>query len=106
MKELSGKTFTQKMYVHVDSHDPCSPFLMSFDMSESGYINLGEVEVTYTVPECNPIEKAVESLDKQIQSARAEFQVKLNGLEDKKQQLLAIGYDGGADANDEEKERK
>lgn len=111
MKELSGKTFTQKMYAHIDENfgtslSPAHPYLMGFDMSAHGYINLGEVEVTYTVPGCNPIEKAIESLDNQIQYARAEFQLKLNDLEDKKQQLLAIGYDGGDDANDAEQERE
>lgn len=100
IENLSGKEFTQQYFVTVASHDPQKPFLTTSDFSKNGigstyvsYVTYGTVEITFRVPECDPIEKAVEAIDSKISGLRADFQRSLESLEEKKQQLLAIGYD-------------
>lgn len=101
VENLSGKEITQTYYVTVGSHAPSEPFLSSTDWSKNdslssnyiSYITYGKVEITYIVPDADPIKKAVESVESQITGLRAEFQRSLDSLEEKKQQLLAIGYD-------------
>lgn len=101
VENLSGKVVTQTYYVTVGSHAPSEPFLSTTDWSKNNsvsssyisYITYGKVELTYTVPDADQIKKAVESVESQIESLRAEFQHNLDLLQEKKQQLLAIGYD-------------
>jgi len=99
MKELlAGKEFTVPMYIHVSERfGSClekEPIVFSCDMSNHGYINLCAIDFTFTLPEnVDPVAKALESLEKQITNERANFQHKIDALEEKKQQLLAIGYD-------------
>jgi len=99
VENLSGQKVTQTYYVLVNSFVPNKPFLANGDWSEGdgSYICYGEVDVTYTIPDADPIKKAVESVQSEIQVLRADFQLKLESLEEKKQQLLAIGYDNPAD---------
>lgn len=99
VENLSGKEVVQIYHVMVASYAPEKPFLAQNDWSKeqssigSSYICYGQVEITYTVPDADPIKKAVESVENQIKSLRAEFQHNLDLLVEKKQQLLAIGYD-------------
>lgn len=103
VENLSGKKITQLYYVLVFSHKPGEPFLAENDWSKNqsassfSYICYGQVEITYTVPDADPVKKAVESVESQITTLRAEFQHNLELLQEKKQQLLAIGYDNPAD---------
>ncbi len=94
MKMPTGETLVQKMFVHLNlRYGNKEPFLMGCDMSSHGYTCLGEVEVSYVVPDCNVIEKAVESLEKQIEQERADSHLKIVALQEKIQNLLAIGHD-------------
>lgn len=91
-----SKQVTMTMYAHkTDGWDdkPFTPF--SIDMSEHGYVCLGEVEVTFTPPTTDPVEAELASIDKAMQAVRAELQCKLNALQDRRDNLLAIGSDGG-----------
>jgi hypothetical protein len=103
IENLSGKQVTQTYYVLVCSRAPSEPFLACSDWSKdspssfTSYICYGKVDVDYTIPSADPTQKAVEAIDSQIQGLRAEFQKSLESLEEKKQQLLAIGYDKPAD---------
>ena len=103
MKELlAGKEFTIPMHIHVSerfgSAYEKTPTVFACDMSSHGYINLGVIDFTFTLPESvDPVAKALESLEKQITNERASFQHKIDALEEKKQQLLAIGYDKPSD---------
>lgn len=99
IENLSGQVITGTHYVMVASFAPGKPFLADSDWSKlksataSSYICYGKVEITYTVPDADPIKKAVESVESQIESLRAQFQHNLDLLVEKKQQLLAIGCD-------------
>lgn len=101
VENLSGKVVTQTYYVTVGSHAPSEPFLSKTDWSKNdsissnyiSYITYGKVELTYIVPDADPVKKALESVENQIESLRAEFQHNLDLLVEKKQQLLAIGCD-------------
>jgi len=87
MKIATGKIVTVKMYVHADKYASLNPdhhntCLLANDMSDYGYTCLGAVSVEYKIPECNVVEKIVESLEKQIQKERAECQIKSGQIED------------------------
>jgi hypothetical protein len=97
IENLSGKEVRQKYYV-VAVHGNPQPVLALSDWSKDGTSNFcytcyGQVEITYTVPNADPLAKAVEAVDSKIESLRAEFQHNLDLLQEKKQQLLAIGCD-------------
>ena len=85
---------TMTMYAHVNQYGE-EPFaLYSVDMSEHGYTCLGQVEVTVTPPTPDPVNAELASIDKAMQSVRAELQGKLNALQGRRDDLLAIGSDG------------
>lgn len=85
---------TMTMYAHANRYGE-EPFsLYSVDMSEHGYVCLGPVEVTFTPPTADPVDAELASIDKATQSVRAEFQGKLNALQERRDNLLAIGSDG------------
>ena len=66
-------------------------FSPTTDMSAYGYIRAGSAEVEITMFEHDDIVvSAVESLRKQVQTVRADAEMKSRVLEDKIQQLLAI----------------
>lgn len=88
------KQVAMTMYAHVASEWYDTPFtLFQCDMSEHGHICLGPVEVTFNAPEADPVAAEVASIDKAMQSVRAELQGKLNALQDRRDSLLAIGCD-------------
>lgn len=91
-----SKQVTMTMYVHVDQYgdDPFS--LFSTDMSEYGNVCLGPVEVTFTPPTTDPVNAELASIDKAIQSVRAELQGKLNALQERRDNLLALPSRGEA----------
>lgn len=87
------KQVTMTMYAHKASGLDANPYtLCGYDMSEYGYICLGSVEVTFTAPETDPVTAELESIDKAMQSVRAELQGKLNALQERRDSLLAITH--------------
>jgi len=67
----------------------------SVDMSSSGYPTFGKATVTFTMPDGDAIKAMVDALHEEIKTERANHHVKITQIEDKIQQLLAIGHDGG-----------
>lgn len=90
----SGETVTIKMFVHSMKYGD-GVTLLSSDMSEYGYAYIGDVDISFTMPNVDPIQSMVNSLNAQIEKEKAEHHVKITQLEDEIQQLLAIGHDGG-----------
>lgn len=89
------KQVTMTMYAHkADGAVGREYDIYHCDMSEYGYICLGTVEVTFTAPTTDPVAAEVDSIDKAMQSVRAEMQSKLNALQERRDNLLAIGSDG------------
>ena len=85
---------TMTMYAHADRYGDDPFTLFSTDMSEIGYTCLGPVEVTFTPPNTDPVGAELASIDKAITQVRAELQGKLNALQERRDNLLAIGSDG------------
>lgn len=82
---------TMTMYAHVASEWEDVPYkLHPWDMSEYGDICLGPVEVTFTAPETDPVNAELASIDKAMQSVRAELQGKLSALQGRRDDLLAL----------------
>ena len=91
-----SKQVTMTMYAHKAGQWGDVPYVLFVcDMSDHGHVCLGEVEVTFTPPTTDPVEAELASIDKEMQSVRAEMQGKLNALQDRRDNLLAIGSDGG-----------
>lgn len=91
----AGEIVTHDMFVHTFGIDSVSTILFVSDMSEYNYPCLGKVQVTFTMPDGDPRQKIIDLLQEQIKTERANHHVKITQLEDKIQQLLAIGHDGG-----------
>lgn len=90
---MSNKV-TMVMYAHVDQYGDKPFILFNVDMSKHGHVCLGEVEVTFTSPATDPVATEVDSIDKAMTKVRAELQGKLNALQERRDNLLAIGSDG------------
>lgn len=87
---------TMTMYVHVSQYSG-QPFgLFSTDMSEYGHVLLGTAEVEFTPPTTDPVDAELASIDKAVQSVRAELQGKLNALQGRRDDLLALPSRGEA----------
>lgn len=91
----AGEQVTLKMLVHKNTYDN-NLTLLAIDMSEYGYPCYGMVDVTFTMPDCDPSRAMIDSLNAQIEKEKAEHHVKITQLEGRIQELLAIGHDGGA----------
>lgn len=86
-----SKQITMMMYAHAAGIGYDTPYsLFSVDMSEHGYVCLGPVEVTFTPPAADPVAAELASIDKAMQSVRAELQGKLNALQERRDNLLAL----------------
>jgi|SRR5690554_5694021 len=93
-----SKQVTMTMYVHkAESWEDKEYKLFQCDMSEHGYICLGPVEVSFTPPETDPVEVELESIDKAITALRADFQARLEALQERANNLLAITHEKGND---------
>ena len=55
---------------------------------------LGKSTISFVMPDGDPVAQMVKALKEQIKAANAEHHVKVTNLENKVQQLLAIGHDG------------
>lgn len=64
-------------------------------MTSAGYPCFGKATITFTMPDGDVIKAMVDALHEEIKTERANHHVKITQLEDKIQQLLAIGHDGG-----------
>ena len=91
------KTF--EFFLHA-SHRPLGGepeiYLFTSDMSAFGYIFISKTAVEVEIPEFDIIALEVDGIEKQIAKVRAEAHLKIGQLEQRKQELLAIGYDGSA----------
>jgi hypothetical protein len=69
--------------------------LSEVDMSEhlDSYHLLCTQEVEFDVPEFDVVNIQIDCIDKQIAKIRADAQMQVNGLEQRKQELLAIGHE-------------
>lgn len=62
------------------------------DMSEYGYVYLGDVEVTVAVPQVDARARMADMLRAERQRVLAEAQVKANEIDEKIQSLLALEH--------------
>lgn len=83
------------MYVHKEIYSD-GYVLFSADMSEHGYLCLGPVEIEFEIPDVDIRQAQVDALDKQIAKTRQDFEAKLYVLQERRDNLLAIGFDGEA----------
>lgn len=82
------------MYVHkAEPWEDKEYKLFQCDMSEHGYICLGPVEVSFTPPDIDPVAAELESINKAITNLRADFQTKLEVLQERANNLLAITHE-------------
>jgi len=95
----AGDTVEIEMYVHQETsaHMKRAVYLAGADMSVHGYPCLGKTTVTFTMPDGDAVKAMVTALEAEIKTERANHHVKITQLEDKIQQLLAIGHDGGVE---------
>lgn len=87
------KVITKTMYVHVNKHSEHGCDVYTCDMSEYGYGFLGMAEVTFTMPEKDPVVAQVECLRAAQKKHNDEAYDKNKAFEEKIQSLLAIGHD-------------
>jgi len=96
-KAISGALITKTVYAHIAESYSHGVALFEHDLSGGGglgYICIGAVEVTFTVPEFGDLtDKKVEILKDQITKMNAEHYVKVQNIEDQIQRLLCIGHD-------------
>ena len=69
----------------------CLTFTQSGPMKAAGWLDLGEVDVSFTIPsDFNPTAAAVEALTVKREEVVAEFTTKLADIDNKLADLLAI----------------
>jgi hypothetical protein len=88
---------TKTMYIHAmtSSYNAGSINVQDMDMSAHfpNYHLLCTQEVEFDVPEFDVVSIQIDGIDKQIAKIRAAAQMEVNGLEQRKQELLAIGHE-------------
>lgn len=84
------KVITKTMYVHLSkwAKDECE----IYPFKSEGDPILGEVEVTFMMPDKDPVVAQVEALELQLKKHEAEAYDKSQAIKDKIQSLLAIGH--------------
>jgi len=90
----AGETIEIEMFVHQEKYGS-GITLANIDLSSGGYPCFGKTTITLTMPNGDAIKAMVTALEAEIKTERANHHVKITQLEDKIQQLLAIGHDGG-----------
>lgn len=90
----AGEVVTLDRFIHADPYSD-DLILFGHDASSSGYPCLGKTTVSFTMPDGDAIKAMISLIEEQIKTERADHHVKITQLEDKMQQLLAIGHDGG-----------
>ena len=56
----------------------------------------GEIEINVEIDSGQLIKTVTEAIDKEIEETRADFTERMNILETRKQELLALSYDGAS----------
>lgn len=88
----------QTLYVFVSTNSYDAGKITVWDCDVSNYVEdkalLCTQEVELDIPEFDIVSMQVDGIEKKIAQIRAEAQVKVNDLEQRKQELLAIGVDG------------
>ena len=69
-------------------------WLTQYDMSEYGDIMLGQADVTFIVPETDPVQAEVEGLQSVKDKMNLEHATKMKQIEDRINSLLAIEHKG------------
>lgn len=91
-------TITQKLHLHwsTASYDKSNPWaLFIVDMSKHGYVHVGEVEVTFDVPDnFDPREPQIAMLEKKKAQITNEFHAAVTRIETEISKLKAIEYTG------------
>jgi hypothetical protein len=90
----AGEVVTLVQFVHQCKYTG-NLIVTSCNMSGSGYPLFGKAEISFVMPNGDQFYAAVTALQQEAKSERANHHVKITQLEDKIQQLLAIGHDGG-----------
>lgn len=91
-------TITKKLQLHwstacYDEEDPW--VLFCTDMSKHGYVHVGEVEVTFDVPDnFDPREPQIAMLEKKKAQITNEFHAEVTRIETEISKLKAIEYTG------------
>lgn len=91
-------TITQKLHLHwsTSSYDKSNPWLLfGCDMSEHGYVHVGEVDVTFDVPDnFDPREPQIAMLEQKKEQLTNEFHAAVTRIETEISKLKAIEYTG------------
>lgn len=91
-------TITQKLHLHwsTASYDKSNPWtLFAVDMSAHGYVHVGAVDVSFTVPNnFDPREKQIVMLEDKKQKITNEFHAAVTRIETEISKLKAIEYTG------------
>tara|TARA_R110000765_G_scaffold244631_2_gene346848 strand:+ start:825 stop:1103 length:279 start_codon:yes stop_codon:yes gene_type:complete len=89
------QTFTLYICVGVAGYQAGHVSVLDFDRStvSNEYQLLSAVDVEIDVPEYDIVQMELDGIDTQIARIRADAQVKVNNLTQRKQELLAIGHD-------------
>lgn len=91
---MTKQKFTVYVHVGVDLWNKGDLSISSVDMAAiEGYALISTHEIELDVPEYDLVQKEVDVIEKTIAKVRAEFHVELRSLEQRKQELLAIGVD-------------
>lgn len=89
---------TQTFYVHLSKyHDLPGRNMFALyqdDMSEYDHVCLGQVEVTFPIPQdVDPIQAQVDSLEKQLAVINREYAQKVSTVQTRIRELQALTYE-------------
>ena len=91
-------TITKKLQLHwsTSSYDESNPWqLFGCDMSKHGYVHVGEVDVTFDVPDnFDPREPQIAMLEQKKEQLTNEFHAEVTRIETEISKLKAIEYTG------------
>jgi hypothetical protein len=91
-KEIDMETHRVTCFVHKSTYGE-SLQVFNVDMSEYGYLLIGEHAFDYTIPEdFNPVKAELATLNKKLQSLTEDFNDKVRLIEQRKNDLLSIEY--------------
>lgn len=92
---MTKQKFTVYAHVGVELWNKGHLSVSSTNMTSIGsYALISTHEIELDVPEYDLVQMEVDGIEKTIAQVRAEFQAKLNVLQERRDNLLAIGSDG------------
>jgi len=92
----AGEAVELEMFIHKQKYG-LGIAICDCDLSSQGYACFGKAAISFTMPDGDVIKAMVVAIQEEIKTERANHHVKITQLEDKIQQLLAIGHDGGVE---------